>query len=147
MGTNSDRKIVIDIDEYIGAVKLNSLWRFFYDILSMWIFDYASYHPDYSPTPQGWRANLLRVNEANAKEYCSALANHELHPEQIPHVEKQSFVGQEPLMFVANFDEKLFINGWRDNIAIHEYAPQGWTAVEDDPYKYIPSEYRALWGK
>jgi hypothetical protein len=144
---DSDRKTVIDFDEYIGAVKLNSQWRFFYDILSMWILDYASYHPDYNPTPQGWRANLLKVDEANAKEYCEALANHELFPEQIPWVEKESFSDQEGLTFVVNFDEKVFVNGWRDNIAIHEYAPQGWTAFEDDPYEHIPPEFRSLWDK
>jgi hypothetical protein len=147
MGTGPDREIVVDTDEYIGAVKLNSEWRCFYDMLSMWILDYASYHPEYNPTPGGWRAGLLQVDETNAQAFCNALADREILLEHIPRTVKRTSTGQQPLTFVINFDEKIFVNGWQDNIAIHEYAPQGWTAVEDDPYQYIPPELKALWGK
>lgn len=150
METNSERKIVISIDDYIGAVRLKSKWRFFYNMLSMWILDYASYRVGYDPSDpkyKGWRKGLLRVDETNAEEYCEAMKSQEILPNQVPHVVKDTFPRQEPLTFVVNFDERLFVNGWHDNIPIHEYVPKGWTALEEDPYEYVPPEIRVLWGR
>jgi hypothetical protein len=144
-----NHKIVIDFDEYIGAVKLNTQWRFFHDVLSMWILDYASYDPEYNPANprfRGWRANLLVVDVNNAQEYCEAMTSRELLPEQIPYTFTE-YGSQAPLTFVVNFDDRTFINGWQDNIAIDNYVPFGWNSMEDDPYKHIPGELRALWGK
>jgi hypothetical protein len=140
-------KIIIDLDEYIGAVKLNGKWRFFHEMMSVWILDYKSYDPQYDPfgpKSNGWRKNLLVVDTDNAEAFCEVMRDKELLPEQIP----QSFTefgSRKKLSFVVNFDEKIYINGWGDNIALHDYVPTGWQSIEDDPYEYVPPEIRALW--
>ncbi|MEJ7709887.1 MAG: hypothetical protein WKF84_08510 [Pyrinomonadaceae bacterium] len=65
-------------DELIGAVKLNSRWRFFAGTPAEWTLDYAAYDPTYNAektTAYVFRNGLLRVDEANAAEFCEAMKN------------------------------------------------------------------------
>jgi hypothetical protein len=140
------KQILVDLDEYVGAVKVDGEWRFFHDVLSMWILNYPAYDSGYIPKPGDWREKILKVGKDNAKQYCEALAAKEIPAHLIPNT-ISVLDGQMPLTFVVNFDERLFINGWHDNIPIHEYAPDGWKAMEDDPYSYIPQALKALWSK
>lgn len=48
------------------------------------------------------------------------------------------------LTFVVNFDEKIYVSGWHDNIALQNYVPVGWCAVEGNPYEHVPLEIREL---
>jgi hypothetical protein len=139
-------QIIADPDDYMGAIKIDSEWQFFYEMLSMWILDYKAYDPEYVPKSGGWRENILKVDRDNAKEYCQAMKTKEIPVPLIPNT-MSSWGRQLRLTFVVNFDERLFINGWHDNIAIHEYVPDGWKGIEDDPYSYIPQELKTLWGK
>jgi hypothetical protein len=144
-GELMSQNIVIGSDNYIGAVKFNGNWRLFHQPLSMWILDYSSYDDEYAPKQGEWRENLMRVDESNAQDYIQYIAKNELLPDQIPYVVKGKFPGQALLTFVVNFDERLFVNGWHDNIAIDEYVPSSWTSIEDEPLDYVPSEISALW--
>lgn len=142
-----NEKLVIDFDEYIGAVKLNSEWRFFREVMSMWILDYKSYDPEYDPlnsNSNGWRENLLAVDTQNAKEYCHAMKNKEIMLSQIP-LTFTEFGSQAKLTFVVNFDEKIFVSSLYDMLAVQRYVPRGWKGLEDDSYQYIPAEFRSLW--
>lgn len=139
------KQVVIDFDEYIGAVRLSGQWHFYHLILSEWIMDYASYHPDYKPKPGGWRDNLLYVDENNAEEYLEYFHSREIDSSQIPFTRQDTFTTQPPLTFVIHFDDRVFVNGWFDMIAVHKYTPKHWQAVEDSPYKYVPEAIRALW--
>jgi hypothetical protein len=144
-------KIAIPGNDYIGAIKLNSKWRFFYEYLAMWILDHEAYSGPPPSSPDAWRFGLWQVNATNAAQYCESMKERELTANQIPHIFYEEFPPypqrRAELTFVVNFDEQIFINGWKDNIMIHEYAPSGWKAIEDNPYDYVPQEIRALWGK
>jgi len=145
--------ITIHEDEYLGAVKYESTWRFFFAELSMWILDYASYTGFEPSSENPWRAGLLCVDESNAEAYCDFMANRELSADQLPDVAKQPYAirhwpsGPQFFTFVVNFDETLFVNGWHENIPIGDYVPVGWTAKEDDPDKYVPSEFVSFMDK
>lgn len=143
-----NKKITIQTDEYLGAVKRDSTWRFFYAEMSVWILDYESYDPDFkSSNEYPWRAGLLTVDESNAEAFCDFLAARELSAEQLSQVAKEPYVirqwpsGPQFFTFVVNFDEKLFVNGWHENIPIGDYVPQGWTATEDNPDHFVPRKF------
>ncbi|MBL8164163.1 MAG: hypothetical protein JNJ61_19405 [Anaerolineae bacterium] len=134
-------------EHYIGAVRFHGDWRVFHELLSMWILDYRSYDDTFAPKEGEWRYNLMIVDQNNAEAYIESMAKNEILVTQIPHIRLGDFPGQAQLTFVVNFDEKLFINGWHDNIPIHEYVPQDWTGIEATPYDYIPSDLRLLWNR
>ncbi|MBL8160968.1 MAG: hypothetical protein JNJ61_03215 [Anaerolineae bacterium] len=134
-------------EHFIGAVKLHGEWRFFHHLLIAWILNYRDYDDTYIPTESDWRYELMKVDEKNAEAYVLFMAKNELPIAQIPFVRLGDFPMQAPLTFVVNFDERLFVNGWHDNIPIHEYIPQGWRGIEDNPYDHIPSDLSLLWNK
>jgi len=109
--------------------------------------DYVAYDDE---VDNKWRGGLPKVDHTNAQEFIQYLQSQskEISSIQIPETENLSFPGQQALLtFVVNFDEQIFVNGWHDNIAIEEYAPENWTAIEDDPYQYVPTTVRGLWNK
>jgi hypothetical protein len=138
-------QILVDADEYLGAVKIDSKWRIFHDVLGMWILDYSAYD-DYVPKLGGWREGIMKVDQNNAAQYCRAMEAKEIPPQLIPDA-ISVLGGQMPLTFVVNFDDRFFVNGWHDNIAIHEYVPDGWKGISDNPYKHIPQELKARWSE
>jgi hypothetical protein len=72
----------------------------------------------------------------------------ELTLEQIPYTQWANGA-QAPLTFVIDFDRKLWIGyQWHnDQIALTDYQPSGWTALEDNVYRYVPQEIAKLWNK
>jgi hypothetical protein len=133
---------IVPTDEFVGAVVKDSVTRYFYNILSMWILDYSSYHPQYDPdNPKfgtgGWRKGLLTVDLLTADAYINLLALQEIDQKSLKTTISE-FGNTVEIVFVVDFDKKLFVNGWHDNIAIHEYVPMGWQGIEDDPNLYIP---------
>ncbi len=139
--------IIIDLEEGIAAVKHEGNWRFFHDNDWMFLLDYRAYAyaPDETPRPTDPRRNTLVVNENNAEEWMNLLAG-ELTFEQIPYAVYDDGA-QAPLMFVIDFDEKLWIgHRWHmDQSALDDYQPADWLADEDDVFKYVPEEIAHLW--
>ena len=80
----------------------------------------------------------------NANRYCDAMADRELRLHQIPQAVSESG-NKKQLVFVINFDDQIFVNGWHDNIEIEDYAPRDWIRIEGNPLDYVPPEIRQLW--
>jgi len=133
-------------DEYIGAVHADGIWRFFAGTLAEWILDYNTYDPNYDPNKWSgtFRNNLLRVEVNQASAFQDAMRAHELSEADIKALVKERGADKVPLTVVVDFDERQFVNSYYD-LALEEYVPPGWTAVFDDPQKYIPTPVRALW--
>jgi len=134
-------------DELLGAVRLESKWRFFAGTLAEWILDYVSYDPNYDPAKWAYvyRNNLLRVDETLASEFCDAMKEHEFLPDDIRRLVDEKGADKIPLVVVVDFDNRIFVNGFYD-IALEEYAPKWWTKYFGNPYEYVPQEVRSLWG-
>lgn len=138
--------------DYVGVVKFQRKWRIYYSVLEMWILDYKKYHPTYDPeSSNGWRANLLIVDHNVAEHYCQAM--NELSREdfrrtlyEIPDKDGKPMYSKPRLVFVVDFDDRLFVNGWWELIIpFHELIPEDWKGLEGDPYEHIPSDLRELW--
>lgn len=139
------RKILIEPDQYIGAVKYKNVWRLYYALLDMWVLRYEDYDGPYQPKESEWRYGIVNVDENNAGEYIETLSPNEISPEEIPYTYRSNNEAQEPLSFVINFDSFVFVNGWNDMLPVHTWAPSHWSRWRDSPYKYIPEKYRKLW--
>lgn|GEM_PF-2106367 len=142
--------IVIDLDQEIAAVKFKGNWRFFHDFDWMFLLDWNTYYygRDQVGEPLDPRKTTMIVDENNAEEWMSLLAG-ELSAEQIPHTVHKGYVDQARLVFVIDFDRKLWVGClWNmDQSALHEYQPTDWTALETSVFKYVPEEIAQLWGK
>jgi hypothetical protein len=139
--------IYLDIDDFLGAIKLEGIWHIVYADLGLWILDYASYDQTYNPSQaQEWRYGYLKVDSDNAQGYyMDYLKANEIYLENVPKVRRKYLNKQAPLTFVVNFDDKVFISAFRDNIMFHEYVPEQWFSTEDVPYNYIPRYLAQLW--
>jgi hypothetical protein len=132
--------IISDPEEYVGAVLRGGVWRFFYADFGIWILDYASY--DSKDSVANWRNSLRVIDEDNADEFIDFLSKQEIPLDSLSSVQS-AFGSPAKVRFVVNFDEKMFVNGWGDNIAIHDYVPSGWKGIEDDPYLYLPTDLKS----
>ncbi len=137
---------------YLGVVKLDGYWRFFYDDRETWILDYRKYlssdisYPEIDPKVEEELFNERRVlfpyvNKSNAHAYCKALSM-ELSAAEIAQATDKPFAA-----YMVNFDENIFIelprsDGYNTNVP---YVPDGWVSAEDNPYYYIPTSIRDLW--
>jgi hypothetical protein len=148
----TDQIILYPELDYVGAVKFQGRWRIYYSVLAMWVLDYTKYDPDYDPeeTIGRWRADLLVVDNNNAEQYCQAM--NELSLEdfrrtlfEVPDKDGQSLYSKPSLDFVVDFDDRLFVNGWRELvIPFHKLIPEGWKGIKGYPYEYIPSDLKEL---
>ena len=138
--------ITIDWGDSIGAVKLKGKWRFFYDMDYMFLLDYTAYDSGYIPKPGDKRFGLLVIDNENAEQWMGSLAG-ELSLEQIPNVVVGDSSVRADLIFVIDFDTRLWVGqGWHnDQSFLGDYQPEGWTAIEDNVYQYLPDEIRRYW--
>jgi hypothetical protein len=135
----------IDVDDIIGAVKLDSRWRFYAGTVGEWILDYLSYDPSASSRSEHpFRDGLLVVGNSNADAFCRAMQPYQLSEADVRALIRLRGGNNFPLGVVVNFDEKLFVNGCSE-IPLHEYVPNGWTGVEGNSYDHVPNEVRSLW--
>jgi len=137
----SEKIFVTDWDESLAAVKFKGHWRFFHDVETAFLLNYSAYDDRYTPKPGGYRYGTLVVDKNNADEWMKSLA-HEVSLEQLPHLYWQDSEERVRLTFVIDFDKKLWVGSmWKmDQSPLTDYQPQGWTAIEDDVKKYLPSE-------
>jgi hypothetical protein len=136
-------KIFVDWDYSLAVVKFKENWRFFYDIESMFLLDYHSFHNAYNPVEGEFRYGTLIVDKNNAEQWMSSITR-EVTLEQIPNLYWENTETRVKLTFLINFDERLWVGSqWKmDQSPLHEYQPQGWTAREDNVLDYLPPELK-----
>jgi hypothetical protein len=139
--------IKIDPEESIAAVHWQGRWRFVYDIDIMFLLDYPSYDDTYFPKEEEFRYGTLIVDESNVEQWLASMSG-ELTTDQIPYArwEKDE---QVKLTFVIDFDTKLWVGlHWQnDQSAYQDYQPDGWIAIEEDIFKYLPPDISNLWAE
>lgn len=138
------RLIKLNPEESIAAVKWQGKWRFFYDIDIMFLLDYTKYD-DSIPEEGDFRYGTLVVNESNIELWMDSIHG-ELTTEQIPYA-RWDDDEQVQLTFVIDFDVKMWIGyHWQnDQSAYQDYQPEGWIAIEDDCFNYLPIDIAKLW--
>jgi hypothetical protein len=135
--------IYVDHDEALAGVKFKGRWRFFYDGEIMFLLDYSAYDDTHHPRPGEFRYGTMIVDEANAERWMNSLA-HEVSLEQLTHTYWKNSDRRINPTFLIDFDQKLWVgSGWKmDQSPLHEYQPQGWTALEADIDDYLPDELK-----
>lgn len=153
---------------FVGAVKLNSKWTFFYEQYAGWILDFEAYvkqtnKPDYfaSLVYSDWRSHLPQVSEKIAHDYLQLLKPYELDLQEIPslayiplaneYLASGIVLKQPELRFVVNFDEKVWITKayYSDQVRSvppeEVYAPPNWRCYQDETLKYASEDLAKLW--
>lgn len=117
----------------------------FYDMDYMFLLDYKSYDPTYTPKLGEPRHDTLIVDENNIELWFESLSG-ELSAEEIPYA-KWEDGSQVKLTFVIDFDRKLWVGfrWWNDQSALHDYQPRDWIAIEDNVFRYLPPDIVSRW--
>jgi hypothetical protein len=136
----------LEADEFIGTVKLKSEWKFFVGSLGEWTLDYDAFDPSFhlSSEKNLFRGGLTKIDETNAEKYMEAMQNYELSTNEIQQLIATQGIDEVPLMFVVDFDNRTFVNGYYD-YPLEKYVPEGWKSYLGNTYEYVPENVRALW--
>lgn len=138
---------IIDAEDFVGAVKINTIWRIFFLDRFLWILDLKKYlPPDIPIDEESIRKKFPIVDSYDAGQYFNSLKDYEIKLEEVSSI--KVFVSEnEPLAtlhitYLVNFDDKLFVDGYEDYITICQYVPSEWHGITDNPLNYLPSEIK-----
>ena len=133
----------VDVDDLIGAVRVDGVWRFYATDLAHWILDYKRYDP--SAEAAGYRGRALVADVGARYAYLEVMSEFELDAADLASgIQKDGSLGWR-LEIVVDFDERLYVNGWFDNIALHEYVPAGWKGIQNFPLDFVPDQIADMW--
>ena len=126
-----DDHIIISNDDYLGCVKVNGVYLYYYGMLYEWVVDQVSYTgmTELSDGTEGSDIYLTRFEK-------------QIPFEQVPKVSHYSSpLSSAPITFFVDFDNQIFVSGWHDNIALHNHVPEGWQGIEGNPYEFLPKRH------
>ena len=129
-----------------GVVRLRGNVHYIPGVLAEWILDYRSYDPAYDPAEwqAEFRAGLLTVSPDDGDAYLRALQSHEIPPTDLgEHVARGGVDRTRPAVLV-DFDAAEVTSGYYD-VAVEEYAGEGWRGTFADPVERLPMELQELW--
>lgn len=149
-------KTVWKLDEWLGIVFYQGKYRFFLEYTAWWILDYATYDPSSLTDNEDnsyYRNGILVVDE-NPQEFLEAMKSAKISIDNLRRLvneqhrivlaDEDDYRGDLHLVFLINFDEKLYVSMFAD-VGYEEYVPKGWKGVFDDPLKYLPEETKSIW--
>jgi hypothetical protein len=145
-------------DERLGLVIIEGNQRFFLEHDAWWILDYQRYSPsiiDSETRTTDFRNGILLVDENNAEKFLEVMKDSEVLAKDVRRLilearelmetdeDEEEFV----LMFLIDFDKKLYVNGFFDFLVqpYEEFVPKGWTGILDNPLKYVSDDIKSLW--
>lgn len=133
------KALCVEIYRNIGLIKFQGIWRIFGDNSSRHIWGINLDSLDDIPRK---RRTAISVDLSNVHSYIDALEA-EIMPHQI-----QTNLGQRWIMFVINFDEKIFVDGSGDDayfLSIADLIPSDWLYIVGEPLFYVPTAISNLW--
>jgi hypothetical protein len=125
----------------LGCVKYKGKYNIYLMPIAWWILNYEKYDPGYNPTDWKdiFRDNILNVSEDAVEDFMKSIEADRIDLTELPMLVAKIPGKYMRLRFFIDFDLKLFVNGYYDNIAIEEYLPdESWRGRSDDPNSYLP---------
>jgi hypothetical protein len=134
-------------DNYIlGCVRYHGEYGLYLMPLAWWILNYAKYDPSFNPTEENsdFRKNILNVSDGEIDNFIQAIQEDRINLDDLMHALSASPENMN-LSFFIDFDEKLFINGYFDNVEPEEYLPDDhWTGKLGYPIEYLPEDLKQV---
>jgi hypothetical protein len=133
-------------DNYLlGCIKFREKSNLYLMPIGWWILNYQKYDPTYNPSDWShiYRGNVLNVSEDQIENFFKAIEDDKIEVSilkvEIDKISSKYFRVQ----FYIDFDKKIFVNGYRENIEIETYLPDNtWKGFLGEPIEYIPNELK-----
>lgn len=135
-----------DDDVCIGIVKINDSWRYFYGHDYQFLLDWNKYFPEqYLSENTHKRVGAEVVDKDNFELWAKSLEG-ELTFEELASA-KYEDGKQVKLTYFIDFNRQLWVGyAWfQDQSPLQDYQPDGWIAIEDTVYAYLPKKIVSLW--
>ena len=137
-------------DNYLlGYIKYKGTYNLYSMPLAWWILNYSKYDPTSltdNQTP-AFRDNILNVSDNEIESFIRCIEEDRVSIGEfelaidIPSEYKQ-------LSFFVDFDAKLFINGYFENVEPEAYLPDdNWVGEMGLPVDHLPGELRGVFEK
>ncbi len=114
--------------------------------LPWWILNYAKYDPSFNARAENsdFRKNILNVSDGEIDNYIQAIQEDRVNLDDLKHALSTSQENINLSVFI-DFDERLFINGFFDNVEPEEYLPDDhWKGKLGYPIEYLPENLKQV---
>ncbi len=132
----------IEHDNLFGCIKYKSDYSIYLMPIGWWILNYTANDPNHSNNPS-YRNNIYNVTDDKIKGFINAIEDNRVSLGDLESVENVP-LELLTLSFFIDFDSKLFINGYYDNVLIEKYMPDStWIGEMGFPLNYIPNALKS----
>lgn len=135
----------LNTDYLIGCIKFRDSYFLYALPLGWWILNYDKYDPGFRSQPESvnFRNGVLTVTDPEVENFLKAIENDKVSPRDfklavdVPAENKR-------LKFFVDFDSKLFVNGYYENVEPEEYLPdQAWRGEMGYPIDFLSKDLRS----
>lgn len=109
--------------------------------------NYKKYDPSYNPNDwtDVYRENILNVTDDKIDGFLKSIEQDRLSLDEVQLLGNDIPHEYLHINFFVDFDKKMFINGYSDNVAVEEYLPdESWRGQIDNSINYLPDNIRRL---
>jgi hypothetical protein len=135
-------------DNYLlGCIKYNNSYSIYLMPIAWWILNYKKYDPSYNPNDwtDVYRENILNVTDDKIDGFLKSIEQDRLSLDEVQLLGNDIPHEYLHINFFVDFDKKMFINGYSDNVAVEEYLPdESWRGQIDNSINYLPDNIRSL---
>ena len=139
----SDLLEKLDANYLLGCIKYRDAYALYALPLGWWILNFSKYDPAIvlGPEASSFRNGVLNVVDKEIESFLRAIES-----DKITSVDFTQATDVPPdqrnLCFFVDFDTKLFINGYYENVEPECYLPDDhWRGELGFPMDYLPKEF------
>src|ERR1700722_6808053 len=131
-------------DNYLlGCIKFEGKSNLYLMPIGWWILNYQKYDPTYNPTDWDhvYRGNVLNVSDDQIGNFFKAIESDKIEVSTLKLEMDKIPLKYFRVQFYIDFDKKIFVNGYRENVEIEDNLPNNtWKGFLGEPSNYIPNE-------
>jgi len=138
----------LDANYLLGCIKYREGYALYALPLGWWILNFTKYDPAITSGEDAttFRNGVLNVLDAEIERFLQVIESDKISPADymlavnIPADDRR-------LCFFVDFDTKLYINGYLENVEPEAYLPDdNWRAELGFPADYLSQEFRTEFG-
>ncbi|HEV2483522.1 MAG TPA: hypothetical protein VGS79_27845 [Puia sp.] len=133
----------LEADYLLGCIKYRDAYSLYAMPLGWWILNFSKYDPAFAAyeDASAFRNGVLNVVDAAIETFLHVIETDKITPADF-NLATDVPPEQRSLNFFVDFDAKLFINGYYENVEPETYLPDDhWRGELGFPTDYLPKEF------
>jgi hypothetical protein len=142
----NDLKQRFENNYLLGCIRHKGEYSIYLMPIAWWILNYKKYDPTYNPADwkDVYRDNILNVSDGVVDDFMKSIEEDKVIFNEFGTTIDDIPIKYRHIHFFIDFDNKLFVNGFYDNIELEEYLPdRNWVGRIDDPNNYLPNDLKS----